>query len=126
MTTDQEDYPQNRRRSKRLNARIRILFSRAGTSVAIEAETDDISMDGVFVRTRRRPPDAGTKLGVLLKLEDPAQELMLTGIVTRATSHGMGIRFVDVDDEKRKVLTQALERTEESSAPPDDIGDGSA
>jgi len=126
MTTDQEEYPQNRRGSKRLNARIRILFGRAGTSVAIEAETDDISVDGVFVRTRRRPPDAGTKLGLLLKLEEPAQELILKGIVTRVTSHGMGIRFVDVDDEKRKVLTQALERTEEPSAPPHELGDGSA
>ena len=134
MTTDQTD-PRNRRRSKRINARIRILFTRAGTSVAIEAETDDISVDGVFVRTRRRPPDVGTKLGLLLKLEDPAQELMLRGIVARVsqgvltesgqTSPGMGIRFVDVDDEKRKVLTQALEGPEEASAPPQEVDDGS-
>ncbi len=123
MTTDQAD-PRNRRRSKRINARIRILFTRAGAGVAIEAETDDISLDGVFVRTRRRPPDVGTQLGLLLKLEDPPQELMLKGIVTwvdaggstesEPTSRGMGIRFVDVDDEKRKVLTGALEQTEEA------------
>lgn len=123
MTTDQAD-PRNRRRSKRINARIRILFTRAGAGVAIEAETDDISVDGVFVRTRRRPPDVGTQLGLLLKLEDPPQELMLKGIVTwvnaggstesEPTSRGMGIRFVDVDDEKRKVLTGALEQTEEA------------
>ncbi len=135
MTTDQAN-PRNRRRSKRINARIRILFTRAGTGVAIEAETDDISVDGVFVRTRRRPPDVGTKLGLLLKLEDPAQELMLSGIVTRVsqgvstesgqTSRGMGIRFVDVDDEKRKVLMQALEGSEEANAPPQEVDDGSA
>lgn len=123
MTTDQAD-PRNRRRSKRINARIRILFTRAGAGVAIEAETDDISADGVFVRTRRRPPDVGTQLGLLLKLEDPPQELMLKGIVTwvsagvstesEPTSRGMGIRFVDVEDEKRKVLTRALEQTEEA------------
>ena len=135
MTTDQAD-PRNRRRSKRIKARIRILFTRAGTGVAIEAETDDISVDGVFVRTRRRPPDVGTKLGLLLKLEDPAQELMLKGIVTWVsqdvvtesgqTLRGMGIRFVDVDDEKRKVLTQALEGAGEASAPPQEVDDGSA
>ena len=123
MTTDQPN-PRNRRRSKRINARIRILFTRAGTGVAIEAETDDISADGVFVRTRRRPPDVGTKLGLLLKLEEPPHELMLKGIVTwvssdepsdsEETSPGMGIRFVDVDDEKREVLTRALERSEEA------------
>ncbi len=77
-----------------------------------------------------------TKLGLLLKLEDPAQELMLKGIVTRVSqgivtesgerSRGMGIRFVDVEDEKRKVLTQALERPEEASAPAHEVGDGSA
>ena len=134
MTTDHAD-PRNRRGSKRINARIRILFTRAGTGVAIEAETDDISADGVFVRTRRRPPDVGTKLGLLLKLEDPAQELMLSGIVTRVsqgvstqsgqTSPGMGIRFVDVDDEKRKVLMHALEGSEEAKAPPQEVDDGS-
>ena len=134
MTADQAD-PRNRRRSKRINARIRILFLRAGTGVAIEAETANISVDGVFVRTRRRPPDVGTKLGLLLKLEDPAQELMLRGIVvwvsegafteSGQTSGGIGIRFVDVDDENRKVLTQALERTEEASAPPQEVDDGS-
>lgn len=123
MTTDQPN-PRNRRRSKRINTRIRILFTRAGTGVAIEAETDDISADGVFVRTRRRPPDVGTKLGLLLKLLDPPHELMLKGIVTwvssdessdsEKTSPGMGIRFVDVDDEKREVLTRALERSEEA------------
>ena len=135
MTTDQAD-PRNRRRSKRINARIRILFTRAGTGVAIEAETHDISEDGVFVRTHRRPPDVGTKLGLLLKLEDPAQELMLSGIVTRVsqgvstqsgqTSPGMGIRFVDMDDEKRKVLMHALEGSEEAKAPPQEVDDGSA
>ena len=135
MTTDQAD-PRNRRRSKRINARIRILFTRAGTGVAIEAETHDISVDGVFVRTHRRPPGVGTKLGLLLKLEDLAQELMLSGIVTRVsqgvstesgqTSQGMGIRFVDVDDEKRKVLMHALEGSEEAKAPPQEVDDGSA
>ncbi len=126
----------NRRRSKRINARIRVLFTRAGTGVAIEAETDDISVDGVFLRTRRRPPDVGTKLGLLLNLEDPAQELMLSGIVTRVshggstesgqTPQGMGIRFVDVDDEKRTILTHALEGSEEANAAPREADDGSA
>ncbi len=50
------------------------------------------------------------------------------GVLTESgqTSRGIGIRFVDVDDETRKVLTQALERTEEASASPQEVGDGSA
>jgi uncharacterized protein (TIGR02266 family) len=130
MMSDQGD-SRNRRRSKRINTRIRILFTRGGSGVAIEAETDDISVDGVFVRTRRRPPSEGTKLGLLLSLEDPAQELMLKGIVARVSeadseseqSSGMGIRFVDVDDGTRKVLAQALERAEEAAVPPQDADD---
>ena len=130
MTTDQED-SRDRRRSKRINTRIRILFTRGGSGIAIEAETDDISVDGLFVRTRRRPPSVGTQLGLLLKLEDPAQELMLKGIVARVSlpettesgqTSGMGIHFVDVDDETRMVLTQALERVDETVAPPVDDG----
>jgi len=89
--------------------------------VVIEAETDDISVDGVFVRTRRRPPDVGTKLGLLLTLEAPAPELMLKGIVAWVTnepdaesgapSQGMGIEFEDVDDETRDILARALRST---------------
>lgn len=122
----------NRRRSQRIRARIRVLFTRAGTGVAIEAETDDVSVDGVFVRTRRRPPDVGTRLGLILKLDEHAQELMLSGIVTRVregenesgqTSPGMGIQFVDMDDQKRKVLVQALEGSGEFSAPTEEADD---
>jgi uncharacterized protein (TIGR02266 family) len=129
MTTDQAN-SRERRRSKRINARIRILFTRGGSGVAIEAETDDISVDGVFVRTRRRPPSEGTKLGLLLKLDDPARELMLRGVVARVndaertesgpSSCGMGIRFVDVDEETRKVLSEVLERADETAPPRDD------
>lgn len=111
MTTE-PDTAQNRRRSERVSARIRVLFTREGTGVAIEAETDDISVDGVFVRTNRRPPEVGTRLGLLLKLEDPAPEMMVKGIVARVTeepSQGMGIRFVELDDATRAALKEALE-----------------
>lgn len=86
----------------------------------MEAETDDISLDGVFVRTQRRPPDVGTKLGLLLKFEEDAQELMLSGVVARVredegtgseSSPGMGIHFVDMHDDTRKALRRALEGT---------------
>jgi uncharacterized protein (TIGR02266 family) len=107
---------------------MRILFTRGGTGIAIEAVTDDISPDGVFVRTRRRPPDVGTKLGLLLKLEDPELELMLRGVVAWASdspadesghrSCGMGISFTDLDDETRRILTQALDEAEEEADPP--------
>lgn len=122
MTTDTSK-PATRRRSERISACIRVLFTREGTGVAIEAETDDISVDGVFVRTHRRPPDIGTKLGLLLKLEEPALELMLKGIVARVSESsseneppGMGIRFVEMTDETREVLRRALE----AKALPDD------
>ena len=119
MTTDTSS-PRTRRRSERFRAHIRVLFTREGTGVAIEAETDDISVDGVFMRTNRRPPEVGTRLGLLLKLE-PGPELMLKGVVARVSassseesSPGMGIQFVDMDDATREILRQALA---ESSSP---------
>lgn len=112
----------NRRRSPRVPTRIRILFTRAGTSIAIEAETDDISVDGMFVRTQRRAPDPGTRLGLLLKFEEPSQEMMLSGVVARVREEeetgsespppGMGIRFVDMDEGTREALVRALEGTD--------------
>ena len=118
--TKEEHARRNRRRSPRAHARIRILFTRAGASIGIEAETDDISLDGVFVRTQRRPPEVGTKLGLLLRFEEDARELMLKGVVARvregkgsesAPSPGMGIQFVDMHDDTRKALIRALEGT---------------
>ena len=113
-----EERPQERRRSRRVDARLRILFTRDGTSVVIESETDDISVDGAFVRTHRRPPDVGTKLGLILKFEETEQEIMVSGVVARVQdgdgaerSPGMGIRFVDLDGDRRDALRKAIEGT---------------
>lgn len=115
--TKADGAPKNRRRSPRAHARIRILFTRTGTTIGIEAESDDISLDGVFVRTERRPPEVGTKLGLLLKFDENDQELMLSGEVARVRegtgpdSPGMGIRFINMDADTRKALIRALEGT---------------
>jgi uncharacterized protein (TIGR02266 family) len=129
--TKEDDASRNRRRSPRARARIRILFTRAGASIGMEAETDDISLDGAFVRTQRRPPDVGTKLGLILKFEEDAQELMLNGVVARVreeagteanASAGMGIHFVDMHDDARKALRRALEGTGAYEAVPETEG----
>jgi Tfp pilus assembly protein PilZ len=54
----------------------------------------------------------GTDVSLLLKLAHIKKELMLQGVVTWVQQHeptGMGIRFKDVDQESKKILSDALQ-----------------
>ena len=120
MNTDRSE----RRRSKRYQVQLRALFQRKGTTHFLEAETDDISAHGVFVRTKRRPLDIGTPLTILFKPEGSEKEIMVPGVVVRIKtaespddsreSQGMGIEFGEMDEESREALLQMLQRFEEA------------
>lgn len=102
----------NRRQSFRHHIQLRILFQRSGAAHFVDAETNNISVDGVYIWTERRPLDVGTDVSLLLKLAHVKKELMLQGIVTWVQHHeptGMGIRFKDVDQESKKILSDALQ-----------------
>jgi uncharacterized protein (TIGR02266 family) len=102
----------NRRQSLRHQIQLRILFQRSGATHFVDAETHNISVDGVYIWTQRRPLDVGTDVSLLLKLSDLKKELMLEGVVTWVQHHeptGMGIRFKEVDPESKKILSDALQ-----------------
>lgn len=105
----------DRRAHPRKAVKLRILFQRAGRAHFVEATTDNLSLGGVFIATRRRPLDVGTELSVLL--EDGESELMLFGKVQWASdpspdapdARGMGVEFHSMGDEERARLETLLE-----------------
>jgi uncharacterized protein (TIGR02266 family) len=107
-----QDQSFDRRQTKRHKAHLRILFQRSGAAHFVDAETEDISIEGVYIWTHRRPLEVGTNVSMLLRLSNVEKELMLEGVVTRVDQdgpQGMGIRFRDLDTDSRKILSAALQ-----------------
>ncbi len=77
----------------------------------------NISRGGIFINTRN-PLVVGTKVRLIISLPDTAFPFELSGRVTRVNEFdnpsnqvpGMGIEFVDVDDEKRARIERFVER----------------
>lgn len=77
----------------------------------------NISRGGIFINTRN-PLAVGTTVRLIISLPDTAFPFELTGKVTRVAEFnnssnqvpGMGIEFVDVDDEKRARIERFVER----------------
>src|SRR5215468_5158887 len=77
----------------------------------------NISKGGIFINTRN-PLAVGTTIRLIISLPDTAFPFELTGRVARVAEFnnpsnqvpGMGIEFVDVDDEKRARIERFVER----------------
>ena len=77
----------------------------------------NISRGGIFINTRN-PLSVGTTVRLIISLPDTAFPFDLTGRVMRVNEFdnpsnqvpGMGIEFVDVDDEKRARIERFVER----------------
>jgi uncharacterized protein (TIGR02266 family) len=105
------------RRAPRHIAKVRVLYFSKGQPRAVDADCQNISTDGLFVKTHRRGPDAGTPVSLLLQFDGSEQELMVQGIVRwqgavrsledGTEGAGMGIQFTDMEPPVR----EALERT---------------
>lgn len=118
-----QDQGAEQRRAPRFNARIRVLYFSKGQPRAVDADCQNISAEGVFVKTRRRGPDTGTPVSMILSF-DSDKEIMVEGIVRwqgevqslddGTDASGMGIQFTDMDSEIRASLEQKL-----ASLPPE-------
>lgn len=77
----------------------------------------NISRGGIFINTRN-PLAVGTTVRLIISLPDTAFPFELTGRVARVAEFnnpanqvpGMGIEFVDVDDDKRARIERFVER----------------
>lgn len=107
--------PQTTRKAERLQHELLVAYRTVGSFITDFAV--NISKGGIFINTRD-PASVGTIVRLIISLPDAAFPFDLTGRVTRVQLHdpnsdamsGMGIEFIDVDEEKRARLERFVER----------------
>lgn len=105
----------NKRRSDRLHHELLVAYRTVGGFLTDWAT--NISKGGLFINTRN-PLSVGTQVKLIISLPDAAFPFDLTGRVTRVTEFdnnanmvpGMGIEFVDVDDDKKSQIATFVEK----------------
>jgi type IV pilus assembly protein PilZ len=104
----------DRRRHVRVPMRLRVKFPNLHT--LLEDFAYDISRGGIFIETES-PKRLGEALVVTLVHPETSEELDLDGEVVRVSRHdpkqpnsvsGMAIKFVNMDEKKRKAIDQFL------------------
>ena len=110
----------DKRHAPRFSARVRVLYFSKGQPRAGDADCQNISAEGLFVKTRRRGPDTGTPVSLILSFNDSEKEIMVDGIVRwqgevqplddGTETAGMGIQFTDMNSTVRDTLEQNLQK----------------
>ena len=109
----------DKRQAPRFSARVRVLYFSKGQPRAVGADCQNISAEGLFVKTRRRGPDTGTPVSLILNFDGSEKEIMVDGIVRwqgdiqplddGTEAAGMGIQFTDMDSTVKDSLEQNLQ-----------------
>lgn len=112
----------DQRRSSRHLARVRVLYFSKGMPRAVDADCQNISAEGLFVKTRRPGPAAGTPVSMLLQFAGMENELMVDGVVRwqgavrslddGSEGAGMGIQFTAMEPQVREALEQTIHSLE--------------
>ncbi len=94
--------------------RISIMFTDG--NIENQGTSSDFSFTGLFIRTRK-PFPPGTQLKMILAI-DTDKELVLTGMVTRATrtrvvdfKNGMGVKINPISEEYKNFLKDLFIKT---------------
>lgn len=106
------------RRAPRHIAKVRVLYVSKGQARAVDADCQNISTEGLFVKTRKKGPEAGTPVSLLLQFDGEDKEVMVQGIVRwqgavrsledGTEGAGMGIEFTEMDAPVREILERAI------------------
>jgi uncharacterized protein (TIGR02266 family) len=112
----------DQRRALRHQAKVRVLYFSKGQPRAVDADCQNISAEGLFVKTRRRGPEAGTPVSLLLQFEGIPKELMVEGVVRwqgavrsledGTEGAGMGIQFTEMAPQVRETLERTIQGLE--------------
>jgi uncharacterized protein (TIGR02266 family) len=105
----------NKRRADRLHHELLVAYRTVDGFITDWAV--NVSKGGMFINTRN-PLPVGTTVRLIISLPDAAFPFDITGRVTRVSEFdnpanevpGMGIEFIDVDDEKRQRIERFVTR----------------
>lgn len=90
--------PQERRKKTRVHFATLVTVKTDTSEIVTDANSEDISMKGVFVRTDQEIP-VGTPCDMEILLTGTSRRLALNikGVITRQDSSGLGIAFDSMD-----------------------------
>ena len=107
----------NQRQSDRLHHELLVAYRTVDGFITDWAT--NISKGGIFINTRN-PLAVGTMVRLIISLPDAAFPFDLTGKVIRVINHdptatnkespGMGVEFIDIDDEKKGRIERFVAR----------------
>jgi uncharacterized protein (TIGR02266 family) len=112
----------NKRRSERLQHELLVAYRTVDGFITDWAV--NISKGGLFINSRT-PLPVGTTVRLIVSLPDAAFPFDLTGRVTRVCElnnpanepPGMGLEFVDIDDDKRSRIERFVDKLRDALSP---------
>jgi type IV pilus assembly protein PilZ len=112
--TQKTETPQGPQRAPRLQHELMVAYRAPGNPVFSTHWAVNLSGGGMFINTSS-PLPVESPVDLVLSLPDAAAPLELSGRVARVTGTesppaGMGIEFVDVDDDKRSRIERFVTR----------------
>ncbi|HET9449713.1 MAG TPA: TIGR02266 family protein [Aggregicoccus sp.] len=115
--TEKTETPQAAQRAPRLQHELMVAYRAPGSPVFSTHWAVNLSGGGMFINTSS-PLPVNSPLELVLSLPDGAPPLELSGRVARVSAAdkpehhpaGMGIEFVDVDDDKRSRVERFVTR----------------
>ena len=89
---------EERRKKTRVHFRTQVIIKTEKSEIVAEANSEDISIKGVYVNTEKKIP-VGTPCDIEILLTGTSTRLALTinGVITREDSSGLGITFDSMD-----------------------------
>ncbi|MFH1263340.1 MAG: TIGR02266 family protein [Pseudomonadota bacterium] len=115
-----QENPHNRRKFPRIALETTLAIVFEGVSARRQRLVDNLGAGGLFLRTDH-PKPVGTKIRFEFLVRDGGEKIAGSGIVQWVNNDpdgppGMGIKFVELNDEGRKEILQVLK---ERKAAPD-------
>jgi uncharacterized protein (TIGR02266 family) len=107
-------------RAPRCKVRIHVLYQPAGASESVDTQLVDLSRSGMFLASRGKLLDVGASVEFRFTLDEGLVVLKGTAEVVRVAlegERGMGLRFVDLDADSRKLVDRIVDANSREPAP---------
>jgi hypothetical protein len=107
-------------RAPRCKVRIHVLYQPPGIAESVETQLVNLSRSGMFLASRGKLLDIGVVVEFQFQLDDGFVVMKGTAEVARLSlqsERGMGLRFVDLDDEARELVDRIVDANSREPAP---------
>ena len=107
-------------RAPRCKVRIHVLYQPPGANDTVDTQLVDLSRSGMFLASRGKLLDVGVIVEFLFSLDEELVVMKGTAEVVRVAlegERGMGLRFVDLDADSRKLVDRIVDANSREPAP---------